>query len=482
METPQFASDALSANSLAERVLSATGMVEAFWDSRTDCLLVSSRLAALTGFDEGAVPAVRGLALAPFLPAADRDEARLAIRRVAAERCKCNLEFQFARPGGGLQKRFEATLAPVEDAFGQLVGIAGLLRELPNSVEAVSELTAWPAALPPSDAAVEHDHRVKNLLSAIQSLATLSARYSASMEECLSAFSSRVDALAAAHSLLTAKGWRGAELSEVVEMILGRLPEGRAAWGGVSVQVSPKAINALALALHELTHHALLHGALSLASGRIDVRWRDTTGGGFEIEWLETGGRAATESSFGFGKTLFERVTAREIQGEAAVSFASNGVRALLRAGVSSRMRPVNAAESPASAEDEVDGESSGGSGPADIRGVRILLVEDAVLLALELETGLVAAGAEVVGIASTLQEAEALMGLEFDAAVLDTNLNGDSVAPIAAALLARGIPFIFATGYRESAGIIGAFEAPVVRKPYNVHQIAAAIRAARQT
>ncbi len=65
------------------------------------------------------------------------------------------------------------------------------------------------------------------------------------------------------------------------------------------------------------------------------------------------------------------------------------------------------------------------------------------------------------------------MLSLTFDAAVLDANLNGLSVTPVAHALAARGIPFIFATGYGEAGAAPAGFDAPVVRKPYNIDQIA---------
>jgi DNA-binding response OmpR family regulator len=102
--------------------------------------------------------------------------------------------------------------------------------------------------------------------------------------------------------------------------------------------------------------------------------------------------------------------------------------------------------------------------------------VEDAVLLALELETGLAEAGAEVIGPAYELEEALALLDRPIDVAVLDANLNGRSVTPVAEALLARRVPFLFATGYGEGGGAPGGFDAPVIRKPYDVSQVAAAV------
>ena len=100
----------------------------------------------------------------------------------------------------------------------------------------------------------------------------------------------------------------------------------------------------------------------------------------------------------------------------------------------------------------------------------------DAVLLAMELESGLSEAGAIVIGPAYELEEAMGLLDQPIDAAVLDANLNGHSVSPVAEALQARKVPFVFATGYGEAGGAPGDFDAPVIRKPYDVTQVAAAL------
>jgi CheY-like chemotaxis protein len=67
------------------------------------------------------------------------------------------------------------------------------------------------------------------------------------------------------------------------------------------------------------------------------------------------------------------------------------------------------------------------------------------------------------------------MLDLAFDVAVLDADLNGQSVAPVAEILRQHNRPFVFATGYADKAAPMG-FDAPIVRKPYNVHQIARAI------
>ncbi|HMO41748.1 MAG TPA: hypothetical protein PKB04_00115 [Phenylobacterium sp.] len=94
----------------------------------------------------------------------------------------------------------------------------------------------------------------------------------------------------------------------------------------------------------------------------------------------------------------------------------------------------------------------------------------------MELETGLSEAGAEVLGPAYELEEALNLLDQPLDAPGLAANLNGLSVLPVADILAARGVPFVFATGYGDTGGAPSGFDAPVIRKPYDVSQVTAAV------
>jgi CheY-like chemotaxis protein len=187
----------------------------------------------------------------------------------------------------------------------------------------------------------------------------------------------------------------------------------------------------------------------------------------------------------GFGSTLLERVTGKELGGTATLDFRPEGLRAVLTAD-SSALAPSPTAKSTgivstilADPAESPVGASRGALVEANIAGVRVLIVEDAVLLALELESGLTECGAFVVGSAADIAEATRMLDLTFDVAVLDANLNGRSVIPVADALVVRNIPFIFATGYGDAGGAPTGFTAPAVRKPYNIRQIAAALASA---
>jgi CheY-like chemotaxis protein len=107
------------------------------------------------------------------------------------------------------------------------------------------------------------------------------------------------------------------------------------------------------------------------------------------------------------------------------------------------------------------------------LRGKRILVAEDEALIAMLIEDRLLDAGAKVVGPVATVDEALRLIdqaasdgGLH--AAVLDINLEGDAVSPVADKLATLGVPFVFATGYGEYCDRGAHSDARVVAKPYD--------------
>jgi two-component sensor histidine kinase/CheY-like chemotaxis protein len=328
----------------------------------------------------------------------------------------------------------------------------------------------------------ELDHRVKNVLAAVQSLAAQSARKASSLEGFLKTFAGRLKSMASAHQLLTATRWRGAGMQNIAAAELGGLAPGQTRWQGPDLLLTPRAANAMSLALHELATNAVKFGALSTEFGRVEVVWRATGDGGLELLWTEADGPpVAPPTRRGFGATLLDKVTGRELGGEARVEHRREGVRATLVAGASALAdqpaaspTPEPVAEAPSLA-----GASAGTPylDPAGrIKGLRVLIVEDALLLALELEAGLSEAGAKVAGSAADVEEGLRMAELPLDAAVLDANLNGASVLPVAQALAARGVPFIFATGYGDSKFAPQGFDAPLIKKPYDVTQVAAAL------
>ena len=110
-------------------------------------------------------------------------------------------------------------------------------------------------------------------------------------------------------------------------------------------------------------------------------------------------------------------------------------------------------------------------------RRLRVLVVEDEMLVAMNIEDMLLDLGHEVAGLASRLEPALSLAREgAFDLAMLDVNLAGQQSFPIADVLIARGIPFLFATGY-GSKGIAEAYrDRPVLQKPFRTRDLGEAL------
>ena len=101
--------------------------------------------------------------------------------------------------------------------------------------------------------------------------------------------------------------------------------------------------------------------------------------------------------------------------------------------------------------------------------GRRVLLVEDEMLVVWLLEDMLADLGCTVVGPASNINQALAMIDAEaIDVAVLDVNLNGQMSYPVADALAARGVPFVFSTGYDKDTLLDGYRSFPVLQKPFH--------------
>ena len=117
-----------------------------------------------------------------------------------------------------------------------------------------------------------------------------------------------------------------------------------------------------------------------------------------------------------------------------------------------------------------------------DLNGLRVLVVEDEAAISLLLEDMLLDFGCQVIGPAARLSAALDMIESEVpDLAILDVNVAGEPIYPVAEALHRHGVPFVFSTGY-GSAGIKDAFrERPVLQKPFAQHDLRQKLLAARR-
>jgi PAS domain S-box-containing protein len=178
----------------------------------------------------------------------------------------------------------------------------------------------------------ELNHRVKNTLTTVQSIASQTLRNASTMEEARSALESRLFALSRAHDVLTRENWDSANLRDVVGEAMAPYRherENRLDVQGPDARVPPRMALALAMALQELATNAVKYGALSNATGTVSICWRvaGKEAPRLQLSWSEKGGPPVeAPRRRGFGTRLIERSLAHDLNGQAEIRFSADGV------------------------------------------------------------------------------------------------------------------------------------------------------------
>ena len=173
----------------------------------------------------------------------------------------------------------------------------------------------------------ELNHRVKNTLATIQSIAALTARRSSSVEEFMRLFEARLIALSDTHNLLTANGWERARLRDLILLEFRPYAEDRLRMQGPEVTLEADQALSMGLILHELVTNAAKYGALSCpegAPGWVDVAWTEADADGLiALDWVEHGGPSvAPPTRSGFGSRLIDVSIRNTLAGSAAMDYA----------------------------------------------------------------------------------------------------------------------------------------------------------------
>ena len=185
----------------------------------------------------------------------------------------------------------------------------------------------------------ELNHRVKNMLTVVVSLATNTVTRSPSLEQFLPVFLGRIHALTAAYALLSRDGWIPISVREIVMEELKPFISNEQAnltLTGDLVLLPPRTALALGMTVHELTTNAVKYGALSVPGGNVAIDWGTQAtpkGQRLVFHWIERGGPVVTRPSRrGFGMTLIERGFPYDVSGEVKLDFEPSGVMATLYA------------------------------------------------------------------------------------------------------------------------------------------------------
>jgi two-component sensor histidine kinase/CheY-like chemotaxis protein len=285
------------------------------------------------------------------------------------------------------------------------------------------------------------------------------------VEEFVQTLDSRIQAISLAHGLLRKGSWDGMELSQFASAALAPFTSsGNISISGDSMRIVAEVAQSLALILHELATNAVKHGALSTASGAVALTWGRTSTGHTRITWRESGGPSVSApSAHGFGLTVLQTAAA-DLGAVATCDFRKEGFFYALQGQL--EVNPQRAVILPF-----VPSESNLEHYPAQPprSGLRVLVVEDEALVALQLQKDLEDCGYQVVGPARSFKHGLLLANQEnFDVALLDVSLGRETSIEIAEHLHSRNIPFALATGYSDLMMLpLHLREAPRLSKPY---------------
>jgi PAS domain S-box-containing protein len=434
-----------------QMAMSASGFGDWAWDVASDEMRLSDQAASLFGLAENTC--VKWAGLKRLVHPEDRAYVDAAVEAAAQADEPFSVEHRINRADTGETRWLALRGRTTRYPDGQVQGMSGVLRDATDEHLARERERLL---------AREVDHRAKNALAVVQSLVRLTPF--TSKDEYVATIAGRVDAMARVHTLLSQNAWSGATLGQIVTQELAAFSgEGRLAIEGPEIQLRLEAAQPFSLLIHELSTNAAKHGALSVPQGKVTVRWSKEGDGSVAVTWVETGGPVASKPQrFGFGTKLIKG-SARQLAGHIEKEWAPAGLRCRLLIGALQTQSEIHEQSLVTPQPAKTEG----------LKGARVLLVEDEVLLAMETANHLESVGAIPVGPANTLDVGMALASSgEFDCAVLDLNLGGFSAEPLVELLKARNTPFVVVTGYETTEFT----DVVVLRKPVNHTELVRAL------
>lgn len=293
----------------------------------------------------------------------------------------------------------------------------------------------------------ELNHRVRNTLALVRSIARQTTSSSVSIEQYVEMLEQRIAALSKAHDLVGGSGLQWARIGDLVraELKAFGFEERRVSIDGPPIAVRADVAPILALLFHEMTSNAAKYGALASADGgTLNVRWTEEAGG-VAIEWIERFAVDISEPSRrGFGIALIERALPFECNGKASVAFEGKQLRIQfwLPAETIDRLAEQESAacfEPNQETQEELDLSSLNAA----------LVVEDNMVLAMELERMMIDLGVKSVNVLPNAELAmKSLDSNAYDCAILDINLGASTSFELAKRLTEQRIAVVLASGY----------------------------------
>ena len=317
----------------------------------------------------------------------------------------------------------------------------------------------------------ELNHRVRNSLHLVKSLIAQSTDGTKDVASFTAVLDGRIHALARAHDQITRENWTPASLRTLIETealaYFGNRAD-RLMIKGDDVLLKPNAFTNVALVMHELMTNSAKYGALCDSNGSILVELSLLENGDIRLKWTERGGPAIEKQPqrSGFGTTIIENSIPHELGGTALLNYRTTGLVAeftipaihFIALAVSKHVTTEIMSE-PQSKAEQPDSLSGG-----------VLILEDNMLIALEIEKMAKNIGAKKVYVAANNQSAlEIIDRHPITFALLDVNLGHETSEPVATVLTQKGVRFLFASGYGSASTILDTFPAiAIVQKPFS--------------
>jgi PAS domain S-box-containing protein len=366
-------------------------------------------------------------------------------------------EFRVRRPDGEIRWCL-GTAAATVDTQNQVVRISGVTADITDRKKAEERQALL---------AREVDHRAKNALALVQAIVRMTR--AGNIEAYIGAVEGRIKALSRVHTVLSQSRWEGADLAGLVDEELAPYrahDHDRVEASGPGIVLLPAAAQTLALVLHELVTNAAKYGALSSNSGKVKLDWQ-SDGRTIAFTWTESGGPTTSEpGTIGFGTRIVIASIERQLGGKVAFDWRPEGLTCAFSVPQGDKKEAGERYE--AARRTERDGVAYQ---RIPISGNRVMIVEDEALVAMVVTESLTNLGCSVVGPFSRCSEAIAAIDANLiDAAILDVNLDGEMVYPLADLLTHRGVPFIFVTGYGIESIDRRFTHIPVIQKPVDRH------------
>jgi two-component sensor histidine kinase len=220
----------------------------------------------------------------------------------------------------GAKRNVMMNAVPVYDDRGDMIA----------AVCACYDVTDLRGALKQQKALLDEiNHRVKNTLGTVQSMARLSRSSSQTLQEYAASFEGRLLALSEAYNLLTENNWEGASLQAIVRRTLAPFAGSeRLDIAGPPLLLSPKVALALSAAIQELSTNAAKYGALSTLSGKLKVSWSGQETGFVRLLWTESGGPPVGKPRRqGFGTKMIRAIFGSEPTWAVTLDYDPDGLR-----------------------------------------------------------------------------------------------------------------------------------------------------------